>query len=146
MATNGKRNRTAGHNFERELAEFFRGLGFSHVVTARSESKSRDDDKIDLMNTQEGKNGRFVFNVQAKNTTGHVKYAKLLAEMPNEDGVINIVMHKQTEKNSSGRFIQKGKYVIMSVEDFEKMIKLYNAKGVTLTPETFIHLVTPGKA
>lgn len=135
--TNGARNRRAGHNFERELAEFFKGLGYSHVVTARSESRSRDDQKVDLMNSREDRNGRFVFNVQAKNTTAHVRYAKVLSEMPTEDGVINIIFHKQTERSDTGRFVPRGKYVIMTMTDFEKLMKLYAKHNIFLTPGLF---------
>lgn len=137
--TNGKRNRSAGHGWERELTEFFRGLGFPHVVTTRSESRARDNSKVDLMNAEERKNGQFAFNVQAKNATGHLKYAKILSEMPNEDGIINVIFHKQTEKTEGGkRFLPKGKFVIMTMADFERLIKLYNKHGIPLNATTFV--------
>lgn len=134
--TNGKRNRQAGHGWELELAKFFRELGFLHVVTTRSESRARDARKIDLMNQQERVNGQFVFNVQAKNMIGHVKYAKLLGEMPTEEGIINIIAHKQTIKKGT-RFIGAGKYVIMQQEDFKKIIEVFNRNHVPLTDQTF---------
>ncbi len=139
--TPGKRNRNAGSNWERELVKFFRELNFPHVVTTRSESRARDARKIDLMNEQERTNGQFMFNVQAKNATGHLKYAKVLSEMPTEEGVINVVMHKQTEKTeTSGRFLPKGKFAIMHMEDFEKLIKLFNKHGIVLTPQAITEL------
>lgn len=121
--TNGKRNRRAGHMWERQLAETFRQLGFPHVVTTRSESRSRDAQKIDLMNREEGVYGRFPFNIQAKTTTNHVKYAKLLAEMPTTEGVMNIVIHKQTEKVGT-RFQPVGMYAILYFDDFKSLINV----------------------
>lgn len=126
--TNGRRNRRAGHTWERQLAEMFRELGYPHVVTTRSESRSRDAQKIDLMNRNELSNGRFPFNVQAKTTTNHVKYAKLLAEMPATPGVMNIVLHKQTEKVGT-RFQPLDTYAIMLLKDFKQLIRDADARN-----------------
>lgn len=125
--TNGKRNRSAGHKWERTLVDEFKQLGFPHVVTTRSESRSRDAQKIDLMNKDELINGRFPFNVQAKTTTNHVKYAKLLAEMPSVVGVTNIVIHKQTQKVGT-RFQPVGMYVVMMFSDFKQLLNDRNAR------------------
>lgn len=129
----GKRNRTAGHNWERELAEMFRKNGFPHTVTSRSESYSRDAAKIDLINHEEVKNGQLPFSVQAKNMKGHVAYAKFLAELPKEDDKINVIMHKQTIKKGK-RFVPLEKYAIMRLEDFFTIIKIAQA-GKDITPD-----------
>jgi hypothetical protein len=131
--TSGKRNRAAGHTWERELASLFRMLGFPHVVTTRSESRARDNQKVDLINKDERKNGRFVFNVQAKNAVGHIPYGKLLAEMPDEPGVINVIAHKQTERRNT-RFVGTGEFVVMNLNDFLTMVKIATKEGY-LTPE-----------
>lgn len=135
MTTSGKRNRRAGHNWERELAESFRKLGFPHVVTSRSESRSRDDQKVDLINRDERKNGQFIFNVQAKNATKHLKYAKLLAELPTEPGIINLIAHKQTERGST-YFVPTGKYVMLTLDDFLKLVKFIQTKPGEFNPQT----------
>lgn len=120
--TNGKRNRQAGHSLERGLAEVFRSIGFPHVVTTRSESRSRDNQKIDLMNKDERINGRFPYNVQAKNSTAHLKYAKLLSEIPTVPDVMNVIIHKQTEKVGT-RFLPRGQYAILYLKDFLTLIQ-----------------------
>ncbi|MCU0322686.1 MAG: hypothetical protein MUE72_09735 [Chitinophagaceae bacterium] len=120
MRTRGKRNRSAGSNWERELAKLFRDIGYLHVVTTRSESRSRDAQKIDLINKDEGVNGRLPFNIQAKNVVGHLKYGKVLAEMPKDDNM-NVVLHKQTYKKGD-RFIESDRFAIMYMEDFIKLI------------------------
>lgn len=45
MANN---NRTKGHKLERELAKFFRDIGFSMCKTTRASSRLLDDSKCDL--------------------------------------------------------------------------------------------------
>lgn len=120
--TNGKRNRTAGSNWERDLVQLFRSIGFPYVVTTRSESRSRDAQKIDLINKDEFNHGRLPYNVQAKNVKGHLKYAKVLGELPKDKGVINVVLHKQTEKKNN-RFVTVDKFAILHLDDFIDMVK-----------------------
>lgn len=116
------RNRQAGHKWERDLAKMFRNLNYPHVVTTRSESKSRDNQGIDLMNKDERKNGQFPFNVQAKCTTRTLNYPKLLDELPKEEGIINVVLHRHTAKAET-KFMVTGEYAILTLEDFIKLIK-----------------------
>lgn len=130
MSTNGKRNRSAGHAWERRLAEIFKDLGYEHVVTTRSESRARDNSKIDLMNKDERYNGQFPFNVQAKNKVGNLRYAELLAELPKEEGIINVVLHKKTQKVGT-RFLPAGHYAVLRLYDFLTLLQLL---GV-ITPE-----------
>jgi len=47
---NGKRNRTKGHDLERDCASLFRNLGFSFAKTTRAESKTLDDAGVDIAN------------------------------------------------------------------------------------------------
>lgn len=127
-----KRNRSVGHNLERQLAKKFRELGYEHVVTTRSESRSRDNQGIDLINKDEAVNGRFEFNVQAKSINKHVAYAKLLADIPVVEGVTNVVIHRQTTKHGD-RFVETGKYAILNLEDFFKMVKRINDLQARIT-------------
>jgi hypothetical protein len=117
------RNRTAGHNFERKIAEQLRDLGYPHVVTSRSESRSRDDQKIDLINKDEAINGRLPYNIQCKNSVRSLKYPKVLSEIPYVPGVINLIIHRQTEKSENGRFITRDDYAILKWGDFRNIIK-----------------------
>lgn len=118
--TNGKRNRNAGHAWERENVDDFKKF-FPQVATSRSCNRARDADKVDLAYADEHKYGRFPYNVQSKNYSKSVLYPKLLSEMPQEDGIINVVLHKQTEKVGD-RFMTRGKYAIMNYEDFFKFV------------------------
>lgn len=112
-----KRNVTAGSNYELDIRDKYRALGFPHVVSTRSENKTRDGQKIDLINTDEWKNGRFPYNVQCKNTCQHVEYhdifvgypkyvkpkrlegekiEKQILGMPLIPGIVNVIHHKLT--------------------------------------------------
>lgn len=125
MATNGKRNRIAGQNFERALVKAF-SLFYPHVATSRSVSRVRDAEKVDLAHPDELKYGRFPYNVQAKNYSRAIKYPKLLSELPKVDGVINVILHKQTEKKN-GRFMPVGSYAIMAQDDFMELVRYRKA-------------------
>ena len=49
----GKKSRSLGCRFEREIAQIFREHGYEHVKTSRSASRFADDCKIDLVNVGE---------------------------------------------------------------------------------------------
>lgn len=46
----GKRNRTKGHNLERDIASALRTIGYEFARTTRSESKTLDDCGVDISN------------------------------------------------------------------------------------------------
>lgn len=119
-----KRNRRAGHNWERECVEILSEF-FPHIVTSRSESRSRDDQKVDLINKDEYENGRLPIQIQCKTTVNSVNYSKLLDEMPKGD---NVVLHKRTVKSEKGKFVTKGKYAIMEIDLFLKLLKDWKLK------------------
>lgn len=122
MSTNGKRNKNAGHAWEREVVKMLKEIGFEHVVTSRSESKGRDAQKVDVINKDEGKNGRLEWNIQAKNLSKVAIYTKLLSELPQEGPEINVIFHKQTKK-SGERFVTTGTYALLKLTDFLSMMK-----------------------
>lgn len=146
-----KRNKTAGGIFERWCVDWFKTLGFLYVKTSRSESRSRDNDKIDLTNKDEHINGRLPYNVQCKNSCripdyhtifyGGYKWIKLkknsalgkkgdkvkvkVPAMPTIKGITNIIIHKFTEKEevTGSTFNELGIFVSMKLEDFEQIVK-----------------------
>lgn len=144
------RNKNAGHIFERWCRDWWRKLGFIHLNTSRAESRSRDNDQIDLTNKDEHINGRFPYNVQAKCYSsppdfatifeGGYKYVRLkkningfkkgdvikknIKPMPTIPSIINLVFFKSTRKDDvTGTFYEQGTYVTMKLEDFEQIVK-----------------------
>lgn len=123
--TNGKRNRWAGHALERVVMNLMKAAGFPHVVTSRSESRKRDSQGVDLMNTNELENGRLPYNIQCKCTTERPKYDLLLKGLPKVKNVINVIIHKYTvrSKASGATFQTRGHYAILDMDDFLALIK-----------------------
>lgn len=120
------RNRSAGHNYEKDIARILRDIGFQYTVTSRSENRSRDGQKVDLCNKDELVNGRLPYNVQCKSAAKSLKYIELLAEMPDcsANTNINVVLHRKTAKSKGGKFMVKGEYAILSQKDFLFLVEL----------------------
>lgn len=125
----GSRNRAAGLDFERKTATKVRKcFQWPYVVTCRAESRSRDGQKVDLINRNEEGNGRMIYDIQCKNTTVNVDYYKLMGKMPDLEETMPVILHKKTEKKN-GRFMPVGEYAIMKADDwFKQMGKLEEFK------------------
>ena len=72
----GARNKARGNEYECRIAKELRELGFTGVVTARSESKRTDNNKVDLIDT----NKQLPFNIQLKRTVNTPQYFKIREE------------------------------------------------------------------
>lgn len=110
------RNRTAGHNYERQIANDLKELGYD-VVTARSESRNADNAGIDIF-------GDFPYYVQCKVYKGYPKLNELINnERPKrfQDKPI-IVFHKKVRKANT-KFVTEDEFVSMRKEDFYKLLK-----------------------
>lgn len=127
------RNRSAGHNYERDVVKALNKSGFIHAVSSRSENRSRDNAKVDICNKDEYKNGRFGYNLQCKSIAGPVPYIKLLSEIEQLDSCINVILHRYTKKSLGGKFMVKGEYAIMSQADFIKLISKLNTLSEQLS-------------
>lgn len=122
-------NRTKGHKYERKLAKQLRENGFPHVVTSRSESKSRDDAKVDLMNKDEWENGRLPFNPQLKSVSRILDYPEILNEMPDIEGIENVIFHEYTQKKGKVFRVQ-GNYAICSTDFMLELLNLKYGSGI----------------
>lgn len=132
----GKRNRSAGIGWELECIKDLKEIGFTHVVSTRSESRNRDDQKIDLMNKDELKNGRLPYNFQCKNVMGKLDYLKVLESMPQD--IPPVILHKYTQK--SGKiFVTKRKVAILDISVFSRLLNKAEKyeKGFNLLSEYF---------
>ena len=119
----GKRNRSVGHKLERDIAKILREeVGYKDVVTCRSESRSRDNEKIDLINKNEAVVGRLPYNIQCKSSVKLIKYPLVLSELPKLKGITNLIIHQQTEKKGT-IFKTKDKFAILYLDDFVEIMK-----------------------
>jgi hypothetical protein len=94
--SNGKRNRTAGHSYERTIAKEFREIGYAHCKTSREASKLLDNCKVDHWGIP--------YNIQAKNGyTKGLNYLEILdnikellaKEYPQRLEYPTIIFHKR---------------------------------------------------
>jgi hypothetical protein len=114
------RSRTVGHNFERDSVKLLKEF-YPDVCTSRAESKRRDDQKVDLCYTG-------FLNVQNKCYSKILKYPEILDELPIEEGQMNVIFDRQTRKTDNGRFMKRGEYVHMHLEDFLELLRKVYAK------------------
>jgi hypothetical protein len=105
--------RAKGHTFERENMHLFRELGYDKCVTSRSESKNLDDLGIDLVYTG-------IFDVQCKRVE-KLNVSKTMSEMPERDGQVPIVMHKQNRYPA---------LVTIKRDDFMVLLKKMREAGI----------------
>ena len=113
-----KRNRRAGHGYERKLAELYREAGYLDALTARNESRTLDNCKVDI--------ARVPFFPQAKygySSMSVSQYVKILTEMEQllkEHGIKDdyplIIHHRRSRKKMED-------LVIMPKKHFFKIIK-----------------------
>ena len=115
------RNRSAGHSFEREIVKLYKEIGFKEAVTCRYASRMMDDLKVDICQVDP------LYN-QCKDTQKNVDHHKILSDMPEEKGKINILLHRKRVKQGS-RFYKKGDYAILEMNDFMKMVKFCKDNG-----------------
>lgn len=111
-----RNNRTAGHSWELMCIKKIKEL-FPRAVSSRAESRNRDAAKVDICYTE-------FLNIQCKNYSKHLKYDDVLDEMPVEEGQMNVIFDRQTRKAANGRFMKKGEYVHMHLDDFIKLIEM----------------------
>lgn len=78
---NVKNNKRRGSDYERQIAKELRDIGFSGVVTSRSESKALDDMKVDLID----KEGKLPFYAQIKRCIKYPNYIEIRKQCPLKD-------------------------------------------------------------
>jgi len=101
--------RTAGHNFERKLAEELRELGFHRCQTSRYASREKDDQGVDFVNTEP-------FSIQAKRWSSAPSYHEVLKSMPEESTEnMNIILHRRPNKGDVAVLSKRSVYLLMYV-------------------------------
>lgn len=94
----GKQNKRKGNSFELKVANDFKSLGFN-TVTARSESKRTDDNKIDIIDLD----NKLPCNIQTKYTTNFPNYFTISDQCSDKTLPFCIIWKKAIKgKNSPG--------------------------------------------
>lgn len=113
--------RNKGYRYETKIAQELRNLGFTDVVTSRSESKSMDDKKVDLVD----RSGKLPCYIQLKNTVNTPQYHAIKKECPLKDKPFIVIWNKQVKKEKV--FGSAGEVVIMDKDFFYELLsKLIN--------------------
>lgn len=119
----GARNKARGNEYECRIAKELRELGFTGVVTSRSESKRTDDNKIDLIDTEH----QLPFNIQLKRTQTTPQYFKIREESTVDPESFVLIWNKQEKANIN--FLSIGEVVMMDKKAFYKLIKQFTESG-----------------
>lgn len=125
------RNKSAGTKWEltiiKRIAKLFNLIPFNNknhteaeIGSTRVFSRIKDANKVDVY-IKPGCKGD-TLNIQAKSYAKRLNYDKILEEMP-KDGM-NIIAHQYTKKAKT-RFVEQGKYAIMTWDTLEKLLEHY---------------------
>lgn len=112
-------SRNKGARYEQQIAKELRELGFNGVKTSRNESKATDDNKIDIIDTD----NKLPVNIQLKKTQSIPSYFKIRSESTVDPKSFAIIWNKQEKKETN--ICSVGECVIISKELFYELIKPY---------------------
>ena len=115
----GAYNKRRGNSYETKIAKELRELGFTGVVTSRSESKRADDNKIDLIDTE----NKLPFYPQLKRTINTPQYFKIREESTVDPEKFVLFWNKQEAKETN--ICSVGECVILDKKFFYELIKQY---------------------
>ena len=124
-------SKNKGNRYEAQIAKELRELGFTGVKTSRSESKSTDDNKVDIVDTEH----KLPVNIQIKKTQAIPSYFKIREESTVDPKTFAIIWNKQEKKQT--HICSVGECVIVSKELFYELIKPYsNGRVCSKIPES----------
>ena len=116
---NIKANKRRGSDYERKIAKELREIGYESVVTSRSESKSIDDAKVDLID----KSNELPCHFQLKRTMKYPNYLAIDKECSLKDKPLVLLWDVQRATEST--FRSDGELVIMKKEFFYELLQIY---------------------
>ena len=118
----GKTNRRKGNNFELEIVKKLKEIGYDGCVTSRSESKSKDNDKIDIVD----KNDKLPINIQTKYTSVFPNFFEISKQCSDKTKPFSIIWKKYTSGENS-----PGTVAILPLDFFMDLLKIYNLNNNT---------------
>lgn len=117
--TNGKRNKAAGNKWETDVVKILKERNlYPHCCTCRMESKRLDDAGIDVMNTDEARNGIMRDSIQCKTSSVSIAYPGLLARIHEADRPGGVIFHRQTSADASGRQMERDRFAITKLDRY----------------------------
>lgn len=120
--TNGRRNRSAGKQWERDIIKRLKERGiYPHACSTRSESRNLDGCGIDVMNKNEVIVGMMNDSIQAKSEARQVTYPKHLSRIRAASRPHPVVFHRQTAKSGT-RFMVRDEFAICYVDTYIELM------------------------
>lgn len=114
----GKYCREKGHAYERKIAKELNELGFD-VVTSRSESKSTDDNKVDLIDLSKN----MPIQIQLKKTSNIPNYFKIRSESTVDPKSFCIIWAKQESRETN--MVTVGEVALIDKQMLYELLKSY---------------------
>lgn len=91
------KNRNKGNSLERTIVNDLKAIGFTGCVTSRSESKTKDNNKIDIIDT----NNNLSTNIQVKYLQNCPNYFTISSECSDTSKPFSIIWKKSTKDGSN---------------------------------------------
>lgn len=110
-----KKNKAKGNHFELELVKGLKDCGYNGVVSARSQNKMADANKIDIVDM----NGELPFNLQAKYTQNLPNYFTIRDACTDKNKPFCLAWKKSMNNGEQS----PGTVVIVPLEYFYELIK-----------------------
>ena len=104
----GAYNRNRGQRAEQKVVNELKALGFTGIVTSRSESKATDDNKVDIID----KNNQLPFgiNIQVKHQIPYPQYFKIREQSTVPNNTFVILWDKQEPREKKYNYCGKMRY------------------------------------
>lgn len=110
-----KKSKSKGSALEYEVTKKLKEIGYEGCVTARSESKRTDNNKIDIIDT----NGELPVNIQCKHYANTPSYFNIREQCTDKSKPFVLIWKKSAEEGSNS----PGTVAILPVEYFYNLIK-----------------------
>lgn len=116
----GAYSKNKGNRYELKIIKELTELGYDGLKSSRSESKSLDNDKIDIAQDRDAEN-QLSFYVQCKCTKNTPNVQEILKECPRKDKPLVVVWNKQINKEVN--MASAGEFVMLEKSFFYELIK-----------------------
>ena len=115
----GKYAKDKGTNYELQLIKELKAIGFDDCVSSRSESKAKDNMKIDIVSD------KLPFYAQAKCTKVTPSYHNIEDACPLKDKPYVLFWNRQEVKEGNVNMSSRGEVVFVPKEFFYKLLEAY---------------------
>lgn len=116
----GAYSKNKGNRYELKIIKELTELGYDGLKSSRSESKSLDNDKIDIAQDKDAKN-ELPFYVQCKCTKNTPNVQEILEACPRKNKPLIVVWNKQINKEVN--MASAGEFIMLEKSFFYELIK-----------------------